>query len=680
MRSAVRPMADSSGRFFTIRPAALPVAASFICLLLVYVTVQFSLAASVGLWLKYTYLTAPLVIAGLYFAIARYGPSVHVPGVITVFMLCVSLIILLGMWQAGVSDFHILGGLLPYSDAQGYYTDALRLLHGQKFSVFSSRRPLFPAFLAAILGATGLDLRVALCILTSMTVLAICFAVREVQRSLGVPAGILMLLCLFMFYRRFVGTTLTEHLGLTFGCLAFALIWRGAVAHRSGSVLFGLFLLSLGLNARAGTFLILPALVLWAMWAFRGPSKSMPRLLGGGIAAVGLGLAVNSMLLHVLGIPGAAYSNFSYTLYGLVFGGSWSLALQHHPELATLAPLEQANRVYALAWEQIRANPLAIVSGSLRAWTDFFVGRSGPWFSYILYPGPDWADLREMLLAEGVKALNFRRDLWIWLDVAAREGWIIALNALMVAGTVVLWRNRRKPLALLTIVAWAGILLSVPFVPPWDADNMRAYAATLPFVVALPMMGLTYRRRGSWEEGHETKHGRSRRPVGLLAWSALLVALQILGPLALMAGPLRRPTSDRAVSCAGDCEAPRRVVRVYLDPRLTVHLVDSPEDGRAIPADHTLNRRDLRGRIHMKDYPDTWHMWRTISRMPAGTALTLAFDVQQGAGVYVQSPSAVIPRHPGVFALCGELLRQGWIDWFTAVGVAPCKGREGASS
>ena len=673
-------MGENSPRSLTWGSIALLVIASSLCLLLTAVIVQLSLAASVGLWLKYSYLTAPLMIAGISFAIWRYGESVHIATLLPVFMLSVFSIVLVGMWQAGVSDFHILGGLLPYSDAQGYYTDALRLLHGQRFSIFSSRRPLFPAFLAAILGATGLDLRVALFLLTAMSVLAICFAVREVQHSLGVPAGILMLLCLFMFYRRYIGSTLTEHLGLTFGCLAFALIWRGTVARRSGPVVFGLFLMSLGLNARTGTFLILPALVLWATWEFRGPSKSMPRILGGGIAAVVLGFAVNGLVLRAVGTPGAAYSNFSYVLYGLVFGGNWSLVLQQHPELATLAPVEQANRVYALAWEAIRMNPLALIAGSVRAWTAFFVGRSGTWFSHILYLSPEWADLRQMLLADGVKALNFRRDLWVLLDVAAREGWIIALNALMVAGTVVLWRKRRKPLALLTIVAWAGILLSVPFVPPWDADNMRAYAATLPFVVALPMMGLTYQRRGSWEEGHETKHGRSLRPVGLLAWSALLVALQILGPLAVMAGGLRRPTSDRAASCAGGCEAPRRVVRVYLDPRLTVHLVDSPEDGRAIPAGHTLNRRDLRGRIHMKDYPDTWHMWRTISRMPAGTALTLAFDVQQGAGVYVQSPSAVLPRDPGVFALCGEALRQGWIDWFTAVAVAPCKGREGASS
>ena len=92
-------------------------------------------------------------------------------------------------------------------------------------------------------------------------------------RTLGVGSGIFMLLCLFMFYRRYIGTTLTEHLGITFGCLAFCLIWRGAVAARLGPVLVGLFFLSLGLNARAGAFLILPAIACWAAWDLRGPSR-----------------------------------------------------------------------------------------------------------------------------------------------------------------------------------------------------------------------------------------------------------------------------------------------------------------------------------------------------------------------------------------------------------------------
>ncbi|NEQ25146.1 MAG: hypothetical protein F6K28_39910, partial [Microcoleus sp. SIO2G3] len=42
------------------------------------------------------------------------------------------------------------------------------------------------------------------------------------------------------------------------------------------------------------------------------------------------------------------------------------------------------------------------------------------------------------------------------------------------------------------VVATLGILASVPCVPPWDADGMRAYAATIPFIATLPVIGFEF--------------------------------------------------------------------------------------------------------------------------------------------------------------------------------------------
>ena len=669
------PQPDKKRHRVIVRTTAHLAVASLLFFLLTCFIVGFGFAASVGLWLKYSYLTAPLLIVGVYYGISRYWGSPSPPWIATVFVLCVFFIVLVGVWRAGISDWHMIGGLFPYSDAHGYYTDALRLLHGQKFSVFSSRRPLFPAFLATILNLTDLNLRVALVLLTGIVVIAISFAVREVQRTLGIPAGAVMLVCLFMFYRRYIGSTLTEHLGLTFGCVAFALIWRGAVVTRMGLVFFGLFLLSLALNARAGTFLILPAIVLWAVWVFREPKGSALRAFGGAVAAVLLGFGVNSLVLHAVGIPGAAYSNFSYTLYGLVFGGNWTLALQQHPELATLAPVEQAHRVYAIAWEHIRTNPLSLLAGSVRAWTAFFLGRSGAWFSLILYLSPDWADLREMLLADGVKALNFRRDLWVLLDVSAREIWIICLHGLLAAGLIVLWRNHRRPLPLLIIAAWAGILLSVPFVPPWDADNMRAYAATIPFIIALPMLGLSYRREGKtqWSAGEQS--GASPQVTDLWVFSALLVALQILGPLAAIAGATARLADGQERLCAVKCAPNAQARLVFIDPRTSIHLVDSMAGLTADRPGNYVNVRELRERKHIKDYPDVWQMWRAMSRLPAGTTLAVAYDGRTGDAVYIQSSSTEFPRSQGSVVLCGDVIQHNWIDWFRADTVAACATR-----
>jgi len=658
----------------TLRASVHLAAGSLLFLALASVIVGFGFASSAGLWLKFSYLIPPLLIAGGCWSIARFGESSVAHALVVVFMLCAGFIVLAGNWQAGVSDGFLLGGLLPYSDAQGYYNDALRLLSGRRFTIFSSRRPLFATFLAGLLRLTDLDLRVALIVLMGMSAVAICFAVREVRRTLGVGSGIFMLLCLFMFYRRYIGTTLTEHLGITFGCFAFCLIWRGAVAARLGPVLVGLFFLSLGLNARAGAFLILPAIACWAAWDLRGPSRSLLRILGSATAAILLGFAVNGLVLQVVAIPGAAYSNFSYVLYGLVFGGNWILALQQHPELVTLAPLDQANQVYALVWGQIEAHPLSLVTGCFNAWKAFFIGRSGTWFSFILYLSPLWTDMREAFLAEGMAAFNLPRDLWMLLDVAAREFWIVALNGLLIAGVLVLMRNRHNRLARLHIAAWAGILLSVPFVPPWDADNMRAYAATMAFIVTLPLMGLSYRRQPSaaWWRDPETTPPAFRAPVIVFAVS--LLGLQGLGLFMVGAtGALAQP-AGRETPCGMPCESAEQTTRLYVDPRVAIHLVGARKEGDADRAGQSLDARALRVWESARRH-SLRHMWRGLSQLPDDTTLALAFDIRRGSVVYLRSDSRGFPHLRKQIAACGRVVNKGWIEWLEVDSLEVCGDR-----
>jgi len=224
---------------------------------------------------------------------------------------------------------------------------------------------------------------------------------------------------------------------------------------------------------------------------------------------------------------------------------------------------------------------------------------------------------------------------------------------------------------MLNIAAWAGILLSVPFVPPWDADNMRAYAATLPFVVALPVMGMCYGREGKakWSAGDHG--GASFRLTDVVAFSGILIALLIAGPLTGLAGGAARWPEGQEPSCAAGCKN-RQIRLVLLDPRNAIHLVDSREVRDTGLTGNYVSVRDLRERKHIKDYPDVWHMWRGLSKLPGGTTLTLAFDIRGGNTVYIQSDSTTFPRSRGVVALCGEVIRSPWIDWFRADALQTC--------
>jgi hypothetical protein len=336
-----------------------------------------------------------------------------------------------------------------------------------------------------------------------------------------------------------------------------------------------------------------------------------------------------------------------------------------------LPPLDQANQVYLLAWEQIRTHPVSLIAGCLTAWKAFFIGRSGTWFSYLF---PLWTDMREAFLAGGMAALNLPRDLWMLLDVAVQKFWIIALNGLMIAGVLVLMRNRHNRLARLHIAAWAGILLSVPFVPPWDADNMRAYAATMAFIVTLPLMGLSYRRQpgAAWWRDPETTPPAFRAPVIVFAVS--LLVLQGLGLFMVGAtGALAQP-AGRESPCGMPCESAEQTTRLYVDPRVAIHLVGARKEGAADRAGQSLDARALRVWESARRH-SLWHMWRGLSQLPDDTTLALAFDIRRGSVVYLRSDSRGFPHLRKQVAACGRVVKKGWIEWLEVDSLEVCGDR-----
>jgi hypothetical protein len=362
---------------------------------------------------------------------------------------------LCGLFQTGASDgASIIGGLIPYSDAHGYYVSALRLNQGSSFDSFGARRPLFHGFLTTIYALSGNDLRLALMILTLIGAIAVFVSGQEIQRQTGIVVAFLFIMVMFCFYRRFIGTTLSENLGLPFGLLAFYFLVQGTCSREETKVHFGMFLLSLGLNARAGTFFVLPLLMLWGGWFFRKNKVFSPRFFLYAGIAVCAGFASSKFLLSVIGGPQGQplFSNFSYTFYGLIHGGNWTLAMKQL-NLGGVSEMEASKKILAASFETLRQDPFALMRGMGRAWNIFL-------FHDYVFSFTEYRQLNYCLQIFSVFGLTRL--------IKIRE----PLNGLMVCFVV-------------------GIFLSVPFLPPWDADGMRAYATSIPFIALLPSLGLS---------------------------------------------------------------------------------------------------------------------------------------------------------------------------------------------
>jgi hypothetical protein len=430
---------------------------------------------------------------------------------------------LAGLWASGQSQSTILGGLIPLSDAESYYTDALQLMNGSPFSIFAARRPLFAGLLAVLLSLTGRNLMAALAILTAITGLACYFAVREVQRTHGAEIAVFLLMVIFLFNRAHSGISMSENLGVALGTLGFGLLWRGASAKSLLYIFGGLLTTTLALNARAGAFFILPILILWTGWLLR-ENKLIPwKILFISTGAVVLGFILNLALTRLVAVPsGVPFANFSYTLYGLASGGkSWVYIFEAHPEVLKIQEPEHSKRIYQLAIELIRANPMQAVHGALFNWKMLF---SDSWYNIYAYIGGE----------------NWR------LTIITR--W--SMYILCVVGIFAWFRNRRDPIQCLVLASAVGVFISVPFLPPTDAYRMRPYAASIVIFAALPAMGLAYiinqMKRISLVDKILDK-GSYLSYTPMLAFAFVLIPILLFGPILIRT--TAKPQSVQATSC-----------------------------------------------------------------------------------------------------------------------------------
>lgn len=403
---------------------------------------------------------AALVLYAVFRIPGRLGPLFSLTTVLALFALGLA-----GLWALGNTQPIMLSGLIPISDATNYYMDASRILHGLEISNFSGMRPFFPGLLSFFLWVTDRNLMAAVGIFTAIAGFSAYLAGMEIRRSHGAEAAVFFVMLMFLYYRHHSGTTMSESLGAAVSLLGTALLWQGISARREWVALFGITMIALALNIRPGAMFVLPALLVWGGWVFRGQRKFSIKFFALGIVLVALTFYANKLMIDVLsGSKGVPFENFAWAFYGLASGGnSWTYVFQAHPELSLLDSSEVTPAIYKLAFELILAEPSLLVKGALFYWRMFF---SNTWYNaYSFVAGENY-----------------------WVNETARWG----MYLLGGFGIFKWLRDRQDPFASLSLIAALGVLVSVPFVPPTDAYRVRLYAATIPFFALLPTIGLSF--------------------------------------------------------------------------------------------------------------------------------------------------------------------------------------------
>jgi hypothetical protein len=550
------------------------------------------------------------------------------------------------LWSSGQSESYLLGGLLPFSDAGYYYQDALRLLNGFPTSNFSARRPLSTGLLTFLLWITGHNLQAALAVLTGLAAVCCILFARQLWQKYGPFVGAFTLVFLFCFYRGQSGKTMSETFGLGLGALAAVLLLKSATSHQKIPALLGLFFLTMALNARAGAFLILPALLVWGSLSFSRERSSRLRFFGLGTAAIAAGFLINAILVRVIASEGSAFSNFTYTLYGLVVGGAgWGQIGSDHPEVMLLPISEQQEQIYHLIWQAFLANPGLTFTGALKSWRMFL---STDYYSVFCFIGDN-----------NTIPGTFTR---------------LALYALSAVGLVSSARASRRPESTLVWAVTLGVLLSVPFAPPLDSSRMRAYAATIPLMTLIPAAGISVLLRiPVAERGAAFILKRLRLspaptgvgfpdPAQISAWlGILLVAIACISPIAIYS--LARPL-PKAAAQPTSCPDGQPSVRVQVDPGSYLRLLPAEDSGPdRIPNLHiNFFKKYMHNSPHFEIFP-------VLEPINAPGWITNTIDLDTGEALLVIGQGSALPSPGTIIRACGTRPsdENGLVDWFFLV-------------
>ena len=398
------------------------------------------LRAGYGFWLFCacgTYFLSILILKGNY------------PFILFALHLFLFLAPLKAVLASGLSDQHIIGGLLPWVDAGIYYRDALGLFEGERLSDFSTR-PLYPGFLASSLYFLNNNLifvLVAFGVIHALTALLFYQVLRD---SLGTVVAGISVLVVFLFYRRFIGSVMPTQLGLVFGEIAVICLVHGLSVRKRSMIIVGQFFLLVGLLVRPGALLIVPLIMAWGLLYadyFRWSKKVY--LFYAVMACVGAigGHALADMLFGAL--EKVPFSHYAMIFYGLVKGGQgYGIAIS---ELNDLGHYE----VYQAAWRSLISDPGLLFQGVVENYKEFASPNSGALgFEFV---GNVDSNIRPQLIR-------------------------LLLMGLSVVGVLVALSEARKPLGGLIVVGIAGFYLSIAGIPPASADEMRAFSVTMPFL------------------------------------------------------------------------------------------------------------------------------------------------------------------------------------------------------
>lgn len=404
-------------------------------------------------------------------------------------------------WKTIEGSYSALGGHIPYSDANGYYTGTFFNSLNSSLDCFNTRRPVYCFYLSCLQKFSNFNFPLTILLQSCLFTIACSLFAFGVAKKRGLNAALISVLPTILLAMVFLPTTMSENSGLILGVLAASVIYYAWHEEHIWFYRIGLCMFSVALSARSGCYFVLISfLLLPFFYPFKGCKY---RDLVWNIAFIALGLSFVAALSKLFGSPTGGYqANFSYTLYGLVTGGKgWSFVYSD-PRMKSLFEGDEAQLakiVYEQSWVRFVENPFLLILGLTKS--------AGGFVLFFL--------------------IGLRRVSWDALN------YIYSLPHFIIISTII-WRfykNRHlyiRDFIFITFV-FAGILLSSAFI--WRDAGYRVFCTVSAFYGLFFALGIFSKAQISNQSRETNNHNLCLGSIFLFLCVSLAPVVSFLKPL-----------------------------------------------------------------------------------------------------------------------------------------------------
>lgn len=346
----------------------------------------------------------------------------------------------------------------------------------------------------------------------------------------------------------------------------------------------------------------------------------------GGFSVILLGFIINSLIFKLVAFPGITPNgNFSVVLYGMAVEGNWLSFSQDYPGVT------DEKEIYRLAFQAIMADPLVLIRGFWRACGEFF---------------------KDSFLFSFIKSSPM----------------IILVKFFALTSIFSLYRQRKTLIPWFMLTGLIGFVISLPFVPPWDA-GIRVYATTIPFLAVFPALGLSFilsflprlssRKIPLCEDTSLSKL--------LIIFTVILVSLITIGTMTSKL--LSSQPKFAEISCTTNAEV--------------VYFRNSQGSSLNLVADETSHKTYVPNLLisdfknHIRPHPSVinstefinsgfYPLYQALEPLPVGTQImskiALTHSHQPSTklveGVWIIGDKNLFPQNNGIIGACGKSLKM----------------------